>query len=480
MGGEASQLVTRTSGQGLEIAIRSGISEQVVTQQITGGELGGLLQLRRRGLNEAQNQLGLVFTQASYGMNTLHKEGIDLNGLQGGDFFTPINDRASQLVRAIPAVTNESNNTLTSVVIDDPGALTGSNYTLRFNGAGSLLAYQVIRDSDGQVLNEGAISNVFPQSITIADGFTINLESGDYQSNDQFIIRPGLVSADSVELLVADPASLALALPASTSRSVGNIGNGVIAQIDALTVADVSPENAALISQLRAQAPSLAVRFTSTSTYDILDASDPTQPVQLSPPLRNLTFLPGRNNSILDFDVNSSVVTTPASSFAFTGTAGFINTTDNDNPGEVITFTRTNPDTGAITTENITVLPAESAATAATRINTISGVSAQANTELTLTLNDTDPTLALQPRLNGVDLTSTAQGPVPDPLTVEFLAERINQLFVDSGIVASVNGASLSIRSLNGEDLTLQNFGAGTDSIDITSNQWCSSHSNVD
>lgn len=457
------------SGERIEIAIDGGGGrQQIITSSVKGGQVGGLIELSRQGVDDALNQLGLIQTQLAHSFNTLHAEGVDLNGLAGGDFFTSINDRSSQLARVESGVGNQSGDTITSVNIDDPSVLTASDYTLRLSSAGSLLAFQVIRESDGRLINEGSINNIFPQSIAVSDGFTINLESGNYASGDEFIIHPARVAVNDVNLLVADPASIALGLQIGTSSALGNLGTGVISQ--AVGGGNIGSNlDIAQVTALREQTPPLILRFTSNSTYDILDNSNPSAPVQLSPPLRNLSFLPGQLNAVLDYSPDNTVYTTTGA-FAFNATPGFIGATDNGNLGETVTFTRTDPTTGSSSLEVINVLAGESAATAAARINAVNGAAAQANTEVTFTISDDGVAPPFQLRLNGVDLTDPGLGVVPSPVDVQFLAERITQLFAGSGVVASTNGAALSIRSLSGEDLVLENFSVGiAENLDIIS-----------
>jgi len=102
---------------------------------------------------------------------------------------------------------------------------------------------------------------------------------------------------------------------------VGNLGSGAISQVESLVDGLDSLADKQLAQQKRSESPPLVVRFTSETTYDILDNSNPAQPTQLSPPLRGLSFLPGRDNPVLDFDLQSSMLTT-SGAFAFTASAG--------------------------------------------------------------------------------------------------------------------------------------------------------------
>ena len=110
------------------------------------------------------------------------------------------------------------------------------------------------------------------------------------------------------------------------------------------------------------------------------------------------------------------------------------------------------------------LLAGESAATAAARINTLNGVTATANTSATLNIVDDGDAGLLRIRFNGVTLTDPALGAVPNPLTSDFLAERINQVFAGSGTSASSDGTLLTVRSVSGADLRFEEF--GTDAND--------------
>lgn len=472
LGSQSNQLAVignTASGQGVDLAVNINGQPRIITDQVSGGAVGGILRLRSVGLDEAFNQLGLVQTLVSDSFNAIHNEGVDLNGLSGSDFFTSINDRAAQLFRAVPSLSNLSSDALTSVVIDDAGALKASDYVLELSEAGSLLTYTIVRQADGALVSEGALPNTFPQSITVADGFTVNLESGDFASGDKFILSPARIEPKAVSLLVTDPSSLALGLPVSTAAGIGNLGNGAITQVDALAISDIDLADTALLAQLRAQSPPLLIRFTSATTYDVLDNSNPTSPIALSPPLRNLSFIPGQANQLLNFDANATT-TSSSGAFAFTTSVGAISSTNNGYVGETITVGFTDPNTGAVSSEAITTLAGESASVVAARVSSLTGVASTANTSLQLQLADNGAGQPLEVRLNGVDLTDVALGAVPSPVTTDFLAQRVNQLFAGSGIVASSDGTTLSLRSVNGEDLTIENISTGVvDDLSVVS-----------
>ena len=86
---------------------------------------------------------------------------------------------------------------------------------------------------------------------------------------------------------------MALASPISTDSAIGNIGSGMI---DPGEVYDVTTP---YFSEEGSLTPPLIIRFTSPTTYDVLDNTDPGNPIPLFPPLMNQKFTPGISDRIL-------------------------------------------------------------------------------------------------------------------------------------------------------------------------------------
>lgn len=80
-----------------------------ITNEITGGEMGGVLRYRTGTLDPALNEMGRIALVFAGEINNQHHAGTDLQGNQGGDFFKDINtqefmlDRITGLQRAAPA-----------------------------------------------------------------------------------------------------------------------------------------------------------------------------------------------------------------------------------------------------------------------------------------------------------------------------------------------------------------------------------------
>lgn len=179
---------------------------------LVGGELGGLVQFRNEGLDQAQNRLGLIAAGLADTFNDQHKLGLDLNGQPGGNFFNDIEayvgydrDNASTSTLDIQAT------------IVDGGALTGADYDLTYDGTDLVLT----RRSDGQATT----ITPFPQGGVpqVIDGVSYSI-NGAPVTGDRAEVRPTYMAAADLTVAIADGSKIALAAPISTSTPSSNTG----------------------------------------------------------------------------------------------------------------------------------------------------------------------------------------------------------------------------------------------------------------
>ena len=71
----------------LTIALQTPGSSVDISRNISGGVLGGLLDFRTEQLDPARNALGRIAVGLTDVVNSQHREGIDLSGALGDDFF---------------------------------------------------------------------------------------------------------------------------------------------------------------------------------------------------------------------------------------------------------------------------------------------------------------------------------------------------------------------------------------------------------
>lgn len=74
--------------QKLEIMLSTPTTNHVISDQVTGGAIGGSLRFRAEVLEPARQGLSNIAETMAKEMNDLHKVGFDLNGVAGTDLFT--------------------------------------------------------------------------------------------------------------------------------------------------------------------------------------------------------------------------------------------------------------------------------------------------------------------------------------------------------------------------------------------------------
>lgn len=256
VGPNATQLTSDGNGK---VFFASTAGETDITQQVSGGKLGGLLTFNEQVLKPAKNELGRVALVLAGEMNRLQGEGVDLDGAFGEPLFNPINSQASMDGRVVPLTPTSGS---ISAEITDTSALTTSDYTLRVaDPAGD---YTVVRESDGELVASGAALPVSPATIDF-DGVSLEI-SGAVANGESFRISPTATAARDIEAIMEDPRGLALASPVRTEANPNNAGSGVVSAGNVLL--DPDPINSAV-----GPGPTtpVVIEFVSTTEYRFLD-----------------------------------------------------------------------------------------------------------------------------------------------------------------------------------------------------------------
>lgn len=435
---------------------------QVVSGQLSGGALGGVLRFREEALDPAINGLGRIALAFADTLNQQQLLGADLEGNLGKRLFTDINSSLMSQNR----VRVDSQNALPadrvmSVDINDLSQLTTSDYRVTFPGPGE--NFSVLRTSDNTLVQQGVLGAKLPQSVSL-DGFTINFQSGSFQKGDEFLVQPTRTAVSNLRVAINRPEEFALSSPLISSTNIGNQGGAFISSME---VSDISTPS--FTDSPGSLSPPIMIRFTSPSTYDVLDVTDPSNPVSLQPPINNRQFVPGASNPVFPDDPNGKTIS------SVLGNSAIINlgATQNGYTDEKFVVTRTDPQSGFSKETVLQIDSNQSARSLASQLSAIDGVFATASSQLQLF--DFQSDLAGEPlevSLNGINLSSDllVQGrDVPDPLTADFLRDSINlsPQLAQQGIFASSDGLALTVRSSSGVDLSLEVSGNGGDSMKL-------------
>jgi len=216
---DAANLTTQPSGLDpthLEIAFNYSFGTQIVTDQISGGVIGGMVRFRDEILDPAQNRVGLVALGLANDLNAQHQLGLDLDGLAGSALF------ALGSVEVLEAPGNGS-----SITVDynDIGDLMGNDYRLVYDGTDFIL----------QNRSTGSLQTL-AAGLNTVDGLDITIDATGATAGDTFLIQPTRNAADRLELLIHDTRRLAAAAPLQSSPATDaagnalNTGNAVITQ----------------------------------------------------------------------------------------------------------------------------------------------------------------------------------------------------------------------------------------------------------
>ena len=98
-------------------------SKSVITHQVKGGKLGGLIDTRDKTLSTILDRLDDLAFTLSNSVNEIHRQGFTRHGVRGMDFFGPvmIKERAAEFIQLSDAVQSSVNNIATAAIPDAPG-----------------------------------------------------------------------------------------------------------------------------------------------------------------------------------------------------------------------------------------------------------------------------------------------------------------------------------------------------------------------
>ncbi len=225
----------------MEVYLEIGGQKRVVSDLISGGKLGGVLDYRRNMLDQAQRELGVALNGLVNAFNIQHHQGWDLNGNAGGDFFQPLN---------VDAVARNDN-------AEQNGALITAQYVPVAPAPGSPADFSAIADyqpRDYRLEYDGSVFHVYdrvtgqpvtdssntpitiaPGSSATVDGLQISVAAGGYANGDEFILQPHqnilenfrhiITDPDKIATRGEDPTSLGNPAPVGDNTNAANLAN---------------------------------------------------------------------------------------------------------------------------------------------------------------------------------------------------------------------------------------------------------------
>lgn len=177
---------------------------QLEESAIKGGALGGLMTFRSETLDKTQNQIGQLAVSLSLAFNEQHKQGVDLDGEQGGDFFAVYS----------PQAFSNTNNSGTAVVesaefdSDTIDQLRATDYTVRFEDG----APTVTRNDNGATVDD-IDWNAGTGALTFG-GVALTI-SGTPNDGDRFEVQPVRRGASGIDVTINELDRIAAGKPAN-------------------------------------------------------------------------------------------------------------------------------------------------------------------------------------------------------------------------------------------------------------------------
>jgi flagellar hook-associated protein 1 len=199
-----------------QLEISTSATSAVISNNITSGDLGGLLAARTQVINPALNQLGQIATAFSATVNSQQAQGLDLSGNLGAPIFSVGTPLATGSARNTDTVTAS-----VTVNANGLGALTANDYVLSFVGG----VPKLTNTSDGTSVTPAGAGTV--ASPYTAAGISIVL-SGTPANGDQFLLQPTATAAGSLKVVLGNPAQIAAAGAVKTAAAGSNTGAATI------------------------------------------------------------------------------------------------------------------------------------------------------------------------------------------------------------------------------------------------------------
>lgn len=217
-----------------DIIIKTASSSINVTNDMTGGTLGGMLDFRTQVLDPARNSLGQISVAIASAVNQQQAAGLDQSGNPGGPIFAV----GGVQVQANSANTGSATLAVTRTSVS---ALTTSNYILQNTAGGWTLTNA---STGANVTMTGAGTGASPFQ---ADGMSI-VVSGAAAVGDRFMIEPTAAATAGLSVVMSDPSKIAAAAPVRSSAGTSNTGSAVISQPTILNPANPQLQTTATIS----------------------------------------------------------------------------------------------------------------------------------------------------------------------------------------------------------------------------------------
>jgi flagellar hook-associated protein 1 FlgK len=237
------------SGQ-FDLSLQAGKGSNVdITNALSGGSIGGLLQFRTQMLDPGQNSLGQAAVTLTSLLNTQNAAGLDQNGAIGGPLLAVGGPQ-------VLASTHNTGNASVTASISNLGGLSTDNDYLSFDGTNWSLLDATTGASTALTATAGSGGTTV---LTGGPGITLTV-AGTAKAGDEFLVQPTANAIAGLSLVTTDPTKVAAAGPLVTSANGANTGTGSISSATVPNTAAWTRSN-------------YTISFSSPSAYTVTNAS---------------------------------------------------------------------------------------------------------------------------------------------------------------------------------------------------------------
>ncbi|PHM30997.1 flagellar hook-associated protein FlgK [Xenorhabdus innexi] len=170
---------------------------------ISGGKLGGALQVRRDVVDTTRNELNQLAMVMADQFNQVQTGGFDLNGDKGADFFTFTKPEV---------ISNSDNKGTAGITVEyaDSTKVKASDYTLKYEGGD----WKVQRVSDREMVAVTKNGNTLE-----FDGLKVEINAENAQNHDKYTLKTVSNVIATLEVNIKDSSKLATAGEKGTGPS---------------------------------------------------------------------------------------------------------------------------------------------------------------------------------------------------------------------------------------------------------------------
>ncbi|MDU6682637.1 MAG: flagellar hook-associated protein FlgK [Enterobacteriaceae bacterium] len=223
---------------------------EIPEKLLTTGSLGGVLTFRSQDLDKTRNTLGQLAYAFADAFNAQHKQGYDVEGDPGTDFFTI----------GTPATLSNAKNTGT-------GALTA---TITDRTQVQATDYKLIKTDTGWNVTRLADNTAFAVAPDASgnlnfDGLKISV-SGTANKNDSFTVKPVVNAITNMSVAITDESKIAMASSATSGKSDNTNGQALLNLQNSKVIGNTKSFNDAYASMISYVGTTTSTLKTSSTT----------------------------------------------------------------------------------------------------------------------------------------------------------------------------------------------------------------------